>query len=272
MINLQAIVSLDTGEKIEQICIYEGDDIELLTQFFCDRHQIRQEGKQFIIAEIKRQLKVPVKTRHTSILSLNTQQLVQKLYRNKTETDVFEQLYADANNQKKRLTTALQEHDQEEKQINYAIPRINSISRLIVKERGSSEEPIHSKLYQDAKVIEAKKKALRERVMSQVYPFHPNIGLNPKKKPTKQEQIYHVEKLIQEQADQQLKQQQRRLASDAEKKDKVTNQPYFKPLIRKDQTFRLVKKKVDKQDQILANLIANKMIKLNNKNSNIEYQ
>ncbi|CAD8154247.1 unnamed protein product [Paramecium octaurelia] len=269
MINLQAIVSLDTGEKIEQICIYEGDDIELLTQFFCDRHQIRQEGKQFIIAEIKRQLKVPVKTRHTSILSLNTQQLVQKLYRNKTETDVFEQLYADANNQKKRLTTALQEHDQEEKQINYAIPRINSISRLIVKERGSSEEPIHSKLYQDAKVIEAKKKALRERVMSQVYPFHPNIGLNPRKKPTRQEQLYHAEKLIQEQADQQLQQQQRRLASDIEKKDKVTNQPYFKPLIRKDQTFRLVKKKVDKQDQILANLIANKMIKLNNKNSNL---
>lgn len=31
MINLEAIVSLDIGDKIEQICIYEGDDIELLT-------------------------------------------------------------------------------------------------------------------------------------------------------------------------------------------------------------------------------------------------
>ncbi|CAD8079853.1 unnamed protein product [Paramecium sonneborni] len=268
MINLQAIVSLDTGEKIEQICIYEGDDIELLTQFFCDRHQIRQEGKQFIIAEIRKQLKVSVKTRHTSILSLNTQQLVQKLYRNKTETDVFEQLYADANNQQKRLRTALQEHDQEQKQINYAIPKINSISRLIVKERGSSEEPIHSKLYQDAKLLEAKKKILRDRVMSQIYPFHPNSGLTFAKKPSKQEQLYHAEKLIQEQANREQKMQKRRLAQESTLKDKVTNQPYFKPLIRKDQTFKLVKKKVEKQDQILANLIANKMMKLNNKNAN----
>ncbi|CAD8091049.1 unnamed protein product [Paramecium sonneborni] len=268
MINLQAIVSLDTGDKIEQICIYDGDDIELLTQFFCDRHQIKQEGKQFIITEIKRQLKVPAKTRHTSILSLNTQQLVQKLYRNKTETDVFEQLYADAHNQKKRLTTALQEYDQEQNQINYAIPKINEISRLIVKERGNSADPIHSKLYQDAKLLEGKKKILRERVMSQIYPFHPNGGLIFAKKPSKQEQLYHAEKLIEEQNNRKLKLQQKRLAQESNFKDKVTNQPYFKPLIRKDQTFRLVKKKVEKQDQILAQLITNKMITLNNKNDN----
>ncbi|CAD8163111.1 unnamed protein product [Paramecium pentaurelia] len=267
MINLQAIVSLDIGEKIEQICIYEGDDIELLTQFFCDRHHIKQEGKQFIIAEIKRQLKVPVKTRHTSILSLNTQQLVQKLYRNKTEMDVFEQLYADASNQQKRLNTALQEQDQEQKQINYAIPRINSISRLIVKKRGTSEQPIHSKLYNDAKLLDAKKQILRQRVMSQIYPFHPNNGITFAKKPTLQEQIQHAEKLIQEKRDQKLKLQQRRLAQESAQNDKITNQAYFKPLIRKDQTFKLVKKKIDKQDEILSNLIDNKLIKLNDKNN-----
>ncbi|CAD8175560.1 unnamed protein product [Paramecium octaurelia] len=267
MINLQAIVSLDVGDKIEQIFIYEGDDIELLTQFFCDRHQIKQEGKQFIIAEIKRQLKVPVKTRHTSILSLNTQQLVQKLYRNKTEMDVFEQLYVDASNQQKRLNTALQEQDQEQKRMNYAIPRINSISRLIVKKRGISAQPIHSKLYQDAKLLDAKKQMLRQRVMSQIYPFHPNNGITHAKKPSFQEQIQHAEKLIQEKTDQNLKLQQRRLEQESAQNDKVTNQSYFKPLIRKDQTFKLVKKKVDKQDQILANLICNKLIKLNNKNA-----
>lgn len=47
--NLQAIVSLDTGERTEHIYIYEGDDVEMLADYFCERHDIRQEGKKYII-------------------------------------------------------------------------------------------------------------------------------------------------------------------------------------------------------------------------------
>lgn len=42
---LKAIVTLDTGDKPEYIHIYEGDDIEMLAEFFCDRHNIQEDGK-----------------------------------------------------------------------------------------------------------------------------------------------------------------------------------------------------------------------------------
>lgn len=38
MSKLKAIVTLDTGEKIEFIHIYDGDDIEVLAEYFCERH------------------------------------------------------------------------------------------------------------------------------------------------------------------------------------------------------------------------------------------
>lgn len=50
---LRAIVTLDTGERPEYINIYEGDDIEMLASFFCERHEIMEDGKQFIINEIE---------------------------------------------------------------------------------------------------------------------------------------------------------------------------------------------------------------------------
>lgn len=51
---LRAIVTLDTGERPEYIHIYEGDDVELLAEFFCIRHEIMEDGKQFIINEIQK--------------------------------------------------------------------------------------------------------------------------------------------------------------------------------------------------------------------------
>lgn len=45
-------MTLETGDKAEHIYIYEGDDIEILAEFFCDKHDLLPEGKEFIIREI----------------------------------------------------------------------------------------------------------------------------------------------------------------------------------------------------------------------------
>ncbi|KAM3146355.1 hypothetical protein pb186bvf_001324 [Paramecium bursaria] len=256
MANLQAVVSLDTGDKIEQIYIYEGDDIEVLAEFFCERHSIQPEGKSFIISQIQAQLypSAETKRKHTanpSLVSLNSQQMIQKLQRNKTENDIYNYLHDEAWKQKQRREQAIEDHkSKQEKQITQK-PQISKKSQEISQRQSRQTSQIHARLYEEQKSLSQKRQQNADIIFKKIHPFQPKPLAKWDKRPTRRDQSILADRLNKSKSISQQRLMAMRVESNSPI-DKVTGQELFKPKIYKNRIFEKVSKKIDDDDQKTA--------------------
>lgn len=44
----KAIVNINVGEREEQIFVYEGDNVRLLVEFFCERHGLDKDCVDYV--------------------------------------------------------------------------------------------------------------------------------------------------------------------------------------------------------------------------------
>ncbi|CAD8068659.1 unnamed protein product [Paramecium primaurelia] len=224
---LKAIVTLDTGDKPEYIHIYEGDDIEMLAEFFCDRHNIQEDGKQFIIDHIKDQLKLQEKQikqkfvpQTNSLKQCQSQAIIYKPAQVKKND--YEELHNTvwAQIQKKPSTTQLHQRNTS----NFITQGQKSQGNLLLKKN----ELKNTKCITD---IEQNKDCKQQ----------------PKR--SRQEQIDFANRLISQKNVSEKRLQKLRIES---------NSPIshdFRPKVTKDNIYKKVSKKIDQEDYELAQMI-----------------